>query len=149
MKRRVFSKCHHFQVFWSIVKRVVIDMMDNFSGKQLAPNLSFCDNSMFVFPAPRCVNLNHAVHKSATVMESRGADWVGDPDSVNALSSALCDFRRRCVLTFGATLGVVERLASCPSDFGNRLSAGCTWLGGKLFRHAIMYTNFIRSASCQ
>ena len=142
--------CHDPEVFRPVVKRVVVNVVHNLAGKQLASHLRLCNDSMLVLPAPRCVNLDQAVHKTATVLKSRCTDWMRYPRCIKALPAAFGDFwAGRSVLAFGAALGVVKRLAVCPLDFSNRLSAGCTWLGGKLFRHAIMYTNFIRSASCQ
>ena len=140
---------HNAQVFWPVVQRVFVDMVDNLSAFQLPANHALCHNAMLVWPFSSLVNLDEHVHLPASVVKAFCPNRMNNASGIYSLSSFFCDtLARRLSLAIVASFGVMESISVGSSSAMNRASTELARFRNKLFGHAITYTNTYRSAMC-
>jgi hypothetical protein len=147
--RYMLSSKHHAKVLWSVVKRVFVDMMNNFSREELPAKYLLGNDPMLVLPSLTDASLNNAVRCVPNSVKTGRPNWMSLSYLSNDTAFRFKDFRGRWrVLTTAASLGVVKGISIFPAPRFNRLPACTAQLVEKFFRHMTMYANFHWSARC-
>ena len=149
MKRRMLAGKHYAQVFWTVIQRVFVDMMDNLSSGKLTSYHAFCHHAVLVRPSLSVVHFDDTVRGRVGAVQSCCANGMRHANSVDSSPSLGLQLRTGCSrLAEFAPLGVVKRLAILSQDPIYGIAACVARLRGELFSHAATYANYNRSASC-
>lgn len=129
----VFAMAMDFKIFGPVIKRVAIDVVNVFFGKQRSTELRCHDNAVLKFPS--LARLHHAVGASHSVVDSRRAEGPANSYGVQHYSFFLPDVLSAFVSARIAAPRIVIRLSVGAFAARHRRAAERAWLRAEKASH--------------